>query len=211
MANLKIIGVPQSNFVWVVRMACAEKGVPYELVPVRPHTPEIDAVHPLGRIPGMRHGDLALFESKAIATYIDRAFPGPKLIPDDPAQAGLVEQWVSFINTTLDPVMVRGYLLAYFFPGTPDGAPDRARIDAALPAMRQQIGILDRAVTATGFLAGPAFTLADIDLLPILYYLLRLPEGGEMVKEHRNLHTYYERHAERPSFKATVPPPPPAR
>ena len=81
MANLQIIGVPQSNFVWVVRMACAKKGVPYDLVPARPHSPEIDAVHPLGRIPGMRHGDLKLFESKAIATYIDRAFPGRKLFP----------------------------------------------------------------------------------------------------------------------------------
>ena len=85
MANLQILGMPQSNFVWMVRMACAEKGVPYDLVPVRPHCPEVDAIHPFGRIPAMRHGDLELCESKAIATYIDRHFDGPKLIPDEPA------------------------------------------------------------------------------------------------------------------------------
>jgi hypothetical protein len=35
-------------------MACEEKGVPCEIVPARPHTPDIDAPHPLGKIPGMR-------------------------------------------------------------------------------------------------------------------------------------------------------------
>jgi len=211
MANLQIIGVPQSNFVWVVRMACTEKGVPYDLVPARPHTPEADAIHPFGRIPSMRHGDLALFESKAIVTYIDRAFGGPKLIPDDPAGAAKVEQWVSLINTQFDPVMVRGYLLSYFFPGTPDGSPDRAKIDSVLPTLRKQIEVLDGAVAKTGYLASADFSLADIDLLPILYYLLKLPEGSEMVKSSKNLNAYYERHAERPCFKATIPPPVPGR
>src|SRR5215470_16190765 len=80
MAELEIIGAPQSNYVCVTRIACREKGVPYTLVPARPHSPEVDAIHPFGRIPAMRHGDLELCESKAIATYIDRNFDGPKLI-----------------------------------------------------------------------------------------------------------------------------------
>jgi glutathione S-transferase len=211
MGNLQIIGMPQSNFVWVVRMACAEKGVPYDLVPARPHTPEVDAIHPFGRIPAMRHGDLALFESKAIVTYIDRAFGGPKLIPDDPAGAAQVEQWVSLINTQFDPIMVRGYLLSYFFPGTPDGSPDRAKIESVLPALRKQIEVLDGAVARTGYLAGADFSLADIDLLPILHYLLKLPESSELVKGSKDLNAYYERLAERPCFKATIPPPVPGR
>jgi glutathione S-transferase len=209
MANLQILGAPQSNFVWVVRMACAEKGVPYDLVPLRPHCPEIDAIHPFGRIPAMRHGDLELCESKAIVTYIDRSFGGPRLIPDDPVAAAKVEQWVSLINTTIDPVMVRGYLLAYFFPGTSDGSPDRAKIDATLPVMRKQAEILDGVVAKTGYLAGDAFSLADIDLLPILYYLQKLPEGTDVVRSNKNLLAYFDRHAERPCFKSTIPPPPP--
>lgn len=58
-------------------MLCAERGVPYDLVPVRPRTPEVDAIHPFGRIPAMRHGDVELRESKAIATYIDRQLADP--------------------------------------------------------------------------------------------------------------------------------------
>jgi glutathione S-transferase len=211
MANIQIIGVPQSNYVWVVRMACEEKGVPYDIVPVRPHTPEIDALHPLGKIPGMRHGDVELCESKAIVTYIDKTFPGPKLIPEDARGAAEVEKWVSLVNTAVDPCLVRIYLVGYFFPKTADGKPDRAAIDGVLPAMQKQIGLLDKAVAKTGYLAGSSFTLADINLLPILYYVQRCPEGAEMVKAAPNLASYFARHAERPSFKASTPPPPPSK
>ena len=211
MAELQLVGVPQSNFVWVCRIACAEKGVPYQLEPARPHTPEVDALHPFGKIPAMRHGDVTLCESRAICGYIDRVFSGPALIPDDPVKAAEVEQWVSLINTTFDPVMVRQYLLGYFFPGTPDGSPNRAMIDAALPKLEAQIGILDRAVAKTGHLVGDSFTLADIDLLPILYYLTKLPESSAMLDKAENLKAYYERHMARPSVKDTMPPPIPGR
>src|SRR6185312_11665841 len=66
MPELQIIGAPQSNYVWVSRLACHEKGVTYTLVPVMPHTPEVDAVHPLGKIPALRHGNVTLAESRAI-------------------------------------------------------------------------------------------------------------------------------------------------
>jgi glutathione S-transferase len=211
MDKIQIIGVPQSNYVWVVRMACEEKGVPYDLVPARPHTPEVDALHPLGKIPGMRHGDVALCESKAIVTYIDKTFGGPRLIPEDARGAAQVEQWVSLVNTAIDPCLVRVYLISYFFPKTPDGSPDRAAIDGVLPTMQKQIDLLDKAVSATGFLAAGGFTLADINLLPILYYVQRCPEGGAMLKRAQNLMRYYARHSERASFKASTPPPLPGR
>ena len=75
MAELEIMGVPFSNYVRSIRMLCEEKRVAYKLVPSLPHSPEVKAVHPAGQIPVLRHGDVALFESKAIATYIDRSFP----------------------------------------------------------------------------------------------------------------------------------------
>jgi len=211
MANLQIIGAPQSNYVWVVRMACEEKGVPYDLAPARPHSPEVDAIHPLGKIPVVRHGDVELCESKAITTYVDKAFRGPKLIPDDPRGAAEVEKWVSLVNTAVDPCMVRTYLLNYVFPKGADGQPDRAAIDGVLPIMQKLVDMLDKAVAKSGHLAGNGFTLADINLMPILYYIQRFPEGRGMVEKAKNLAAYFARHSERPSFKATIPPPPPGR
>jgi hypothetical protein len=92
MARIEIIGGPHSSYVWVVRMVCEEKQVPYDLTIAAPQSPESHAIHPLGKIPSMRHGEVALFESKAIATYIDRAFPGLRLIPDDAFGMAEVEQ-----------------------------------------------------------------------------------------------------------------------
>ena len=83
MAALQIIGVPQSNFVRVVRMAAHEKGVPYEFISAPPHSPEVKEIHPAGKIPVMRHGDVTLFESRAIAHYIDEHFEGPPLTLGD--------------------------------------------------------------------------------------------------------------------------------
>jgi hypothetical protein len=36
-----------------------------------------------------------------------------------------------------------------------------------------------------------------------------LPEGGKMVQSTKNLSAYFARHCQRPSFKATIPAPPP--
>ena len=210
MAELEILGMPQSNFVWVCRIAATEKGVPYKLIPARPHTPQIDAIHPFGQMPAMRHGDFTLFESKAICTYIDRAFPGPALIPADVKQAAQTEQWISAVNTSIDPLCVRQFLLGYIFPGTPDGSPDRKKIDAALPKLKTQLGVLEKA-TGNGHLVGSSFTLADAFLMPILYYLSKTPEGGEGIKAHKALSAYLARHIERASIKGTLPPPMPGK
>lgn len=207
MPALEIIGVPQSNYVWVVRMVCEEKGVPYEHKPERPHSPAVDAIHPFGKVPVMRHGDVELCESKAIATYIDRTFGGPKVIPDDPKLAAQVEQWVSLGNVEFDRLMIRQYVVGYVFPK--DGKPDMAAIGAAAEKMKPQVEVLDRAVGKTGHLVGDGFTLADINILPMLFYVNRFEEGKAMLGGANNLSAYMERHFARPSFQASKPPPPP--
>src|SRR5215510_5839888 len=102
MPELQIIGAPQSNYVCVVRIACLEKGVPYTLAPAIPHSPEVDAIHPFGKIPVMRHGDVTLSESRAICFYIDHSFDGPPLVPRNPAEGARAEQWISIVNTHFD-------------------------------------------------------------------------------------------------------------
>jgi glutathione S-transferase len=211
MPELEIIGAPQSNYVCVTRIACREKGVPYSLVPARPHTPEVDAIHPFGKIPVMRHGDVTLAESRAICFYIDHAFGGPPLAPRDPVGGARVEEWISLVNTAIDPLLVRRYLVAHFFPGTPDGSPDRAAIAAALPQMERQFEFLDRAVAKTGHLVGDSFTLADMFLLPILFYMNKTPESAAMLRRAASLDAYFGRHMARLSAAEAAPPPFPGR
>jgi len=211
MPKPEIIGSARSTYTRVVRMVCEEKEIECGLTECALGAPELLAIHPLGKMPVLRHGDVELFESRAIAAYIDRSFPGRPLFPPDPHHAALTEQWVSLVNTAIDRTLIRTYLFAYIASKASDGKPDRAAIDVVMPAVREQLGILDKAVAATGHLVGDQFTFADINLLPILYYVRQLPEGAEAFKAAPDLAGYYERHAARPSFVRTMPPSGPPR
>jgi glutathione S-transferase len=205
MPELELIGAEPSNYVWACRIALAEKGVPHRLNAVMPHSPEVDAIHPFGKIPVMRHGEVELCESRAICWYIDHVFDGPKLVPADPAKAAQVEQWVSIVNTHIDPVWLRQYLRAYVFPKTADGSPERDTIDAAVPKMEQHFPVMDRAVAKTGHLVGDTFTLADMNFIPILYYMGTRPESSALLERMPALKAYRERHLARKTVAATTP------
>jgi glutathione S-transferase len=204
MVKPEIIGSIRSTYTRVVRLVCEEKAIDHTLTEVMLDAPELFAIHPLGKMPVLRHGDFTLFESKAIATYLDRSFAGPTLIPDDPRLCGLTEQWVSFVNTAVDRALVRTYLLAYVAAMQAGSAPDRKAIDAALIDVRKQVEILDRAVAATGFLVGNQLTLADLNLLPILDRFRTAPEGGQLLASSVHLSHYFATHAARPSMQKTV-------
>src|SRR5260370_14635275 len=111
----------------------------------------------------------------------------------------------------MDGTMVRTYLFAYIFPKTDDGAPDRKTIDGVLPALKDEIGFLDRAIAKGGYLAGDSLTFADINVMPILFYLQKFPEAAPAIAAATTLAAYYARLAARPSFENTTPPPPPPR
>ena len=81
MPKPEIIGSAQSTYTRVVRMVCEEKGIAYALTETPLRAPEVLAIHPFGKMPVLRHGDVALCESKAIATYLDRSFPRPACFP----------------------------------------------------------------------------------------------------------------------------------
>jgi glutathione S-transferase len=201
----EIIGWSRSTYTRVVRMVCEEKGIDHTLTDVPVGASELATIHPFGKMPVLRHGDVELFESKAIATYLDRVFPAPFVLPSEPLHAAQVEQWVSLVNTVIDRTIIRTYLFAYIVPGTADGSPDRAVIEAVLPALQRQVAVLDKAV-AGGHLVGDGFTFADINLMPLLHRLKIPPEGKAALAGAKHLSAYYDRHAQRPSFVRTEPP-----
>jgi glutathione S-transferase len=210
-AKPEIIGSMRSTYTRAVCMVCEEKGIEHALTERPLHAPEIFAIHPFGKMPVLRHGDVELFESKAIATYLDRSFPAPYVFPSDARLCALTEQWVSLVNTVIDRTLIRTYVFAHIAPKTAGGEPDRAAIEAVMPAVREQVGVLDKAVAMSGYLVDDQFTFADINLLPILHRLQQFPEGAEALAAAPHLAGYYDRHAARPSFTRTAPPPGPPR
>lgn len=200
---LEIIGFARSNFVRAVRMVAEEKGVAYEHLPEMPHSEVIKGLHPTGQIPAMRHDGFTLFESVAIAHYIDTVFDGPGMFGSDPKSTAVVNQWTSFVQTSVDQLILRQYVVQYLFNKDSDGNVVRTQIDQAIKRFPKMFGVLDKA-TASGFLAGGAFSAADCFLLPILAGAQMFPEGMEAFDGASNLKAYFEAHAKRPSFVNTA-------
>lgn len=206
MSKLEIIGVPFSNYVRAIRMLCQEKGVAYELIPVRPHTPEVLAISPIGLIPCLRHGDVTLYESKALATYIDKAFPGPKFIPEDALGAAKVEQWVSYGNVKIDRWVMREFVVQIVFADKEKG-PNQARIELALPEITKCLDVLEGQLSKTSHLVGNGLTFADMNVLPMLALLPNFPQSKAILAAHPKVEAYIARLSARPSFVDTAPPP----
>ena len=202
---LELIGAAPSVFVRAARLACEEKGVPYALTVAAPHSPPVLAISPFGKIPVMRHEDFELFESGAIIEYVDAVFPGPRLFPEEPRAAARIRQWASAVVSNIFPAL-GGYLQANAFPKGAGGRPTPQVINALLPGVRTAIGSVDRAV-ASGYLAGNAFSVADMYLMPMLSYLRIFPESAAAFAQSPALSRYYAQHAARASFRTTEPPP----
>ena len=106
--------------------------------------------------------------------------------------------------------MIRQYVVGYVFPKEP-GKPDMVAIKKAAERMKPQVDMLDKAVAKTGHLVGDSLTLADINILPMLFYVNRFEEGKALLGAAKNLAAYMERHFARPSFQKSKPPPPPKK
>ena len=201
--TLQIIGIPQSNFVRAVRMVAEEKNIAYELIPAAPHSDDIRMMSPTGKVPGMRHRDLQISESQAIARYIDNTFDGPSLIPTDPNKAAKVEQWVSIAATDIDQLLMRNYVVEYVFHKDDDGNVVRRKIDRAVKRFPTMFEMIGNAV-ADGYFGTNAFSMADCFLTPILNATNMWPEGKERIQATDPVREYFSRMSQRESFKNTA-------
>lgn len=205
MADIVIYGMERSTYVWTVRLACAEKGVPYALEPLELKSKAHLALHPFGKMPVLRHGDLVLYETSAICRYIDETFGGPALQPVRTDERAMMEQWISVLNAYVYDPLIRRFVLQYVFPKRADGQPDRAVIDAALKEARSHLAVLDTALKDRDFLAGEGLSIADLILVPILFYVRLMPEGARLLKPFASLRRVHDSLMARPSFAATKP------
>ena len=151
MATLIIHGIPLSTYVRTCRMACMEKGVPYELDPVMPQSPEQLAMQPWGSVPAMTHGDVRMYESLAICNYIDSAFDGPPLQPTDPVANARCWQWTSvFIQYLYRPAI--DIVLQRLIVPAQGGEPDEALVESSVPKSDKALVALDGALEGNALL-----------------------------------------------------------
>jgi glutathione S-transferase len=199
MADVIFHSMEDSAYLWAVMHVADEKGVPYDFVPLAYRSPEHLAMHPFGKMPVLQHGDYVLYESLAIAHYLDRAFPGPALQPSDARGQAEVLRWISIVNAYVFPIMNR-FMKERLVKPLYGGKGDATFIADAREPLHQQMALIDHTVTANGCLAGREITLADSFLLPHLLFFRFTPEGSALIARHAGARAWLERMMARPSF-----------
>lgn len=199
-----LYGAAYSVYVRIVRLALLEKGVDHDLVEIdifAADGPPADYAvrHPFGRIPAFQHGSVQIYETGAIARYIDEAFPGAALQPRDPAARARMNQLVSVLDNYLYRPLVWG---TYVARSAKDGSCDEALIAEAAAKARHCLGVIERNLDGV-FLAGDVLSLADLYAAPMMAYGLMTAEGRAMLAELPRLGAWWQRISGRPSMAAS--------
>ncbi|WFP73897.1 glutathione S-transferase family protein [Mesorhizobium sp. WSM4906] len=199
-----LYGADYSVYVRIARMTLEEKGVDYELVPLDIFAAEgIPAWflehHPFGRIPAFEHDGFRLFETGAIARYVDEALDGPALQPADPRVRARMGQIVGMLDAYGYRAMVWDVAVERL-----EKAPaDEELIAAGLRQAETVLKVLTSLKAKGPWLLGEQLTLADLHTAPVIAYFLKVAEGRDMLARFADIESWYSRIAARPSFART--------
>ena len=167
---------------WVQRAAIVlrEKGVDFELRHIdRDNRPDwFLAISPHKKVPvlSIDDGKVSLFESNAIAEYLDETIT-PRLHPDDPVQRAVNRAWTDFLPTFSEMVTGQAY------------AANEAEYQADVAKIPQAFQKLEGALKGQSprgpFFNGEKYSLVDAAYAPFLqryYYLDRIKPLGAIEK-----------------------------
>ena len=199
---LTIHGIPISVHTRKAIIVAREKRLEFAVEPVIPFQPPTGwaELSPTGKIPVLTHGDFVLPDSSAICAYIERQHPQPNVYPLDARQYAQALFFEEYMDGVVFPELVRPlFLEKVIHPRILGRATDAAAIDHLLQEVLPKIfGFLERE-TARDYLAGGAFTIADIALVSNLlnFHYLGLQIDGR----YQRLQEYFRRHLVRTSVQ----------
>jgi glutathione S-transferase len=131
-------------------------------------SPAFLARNPLGQIPVLQDGDLALADSNAILVYLARRYaPDSAWLPQEPVAAARVQRWLSIAAGEVAHGPATARLISLF--GVADDPARAARIAARV------LAFMDGHLADRAFLAAEHITIAD---LACYSYVAHAPDGG---------------------------------
>jgi len=188
-----------------VRIFAAEKGIdlPSQEVSIpqrEQKAPEFVAKNPRGQTPILELDDgTVIAESVAIMRYLDALNPEPPLFGGTPLEIAEIEMWNRRVEMILmlpvGAVWVHTHRFTAALPGrnTEWGEANRPRVEEAMRFFDSSLG-------GREFLAGSAFSAADILLLTTLDFALFV--GLEIPEDCASLRDWHARVSARPSASA---------
>ena len=171
---LTIYGAAKSRGLRTLWMV-GELGLSYEhknWLPRSPETktPEYRALNGNGRVPTIEDDGFILSESMAINFYLAKKHKSP-LYPSDPKNEALALQWSLWETDRLDRQLVNYVRHSSELPE----AERKADIAKAMWAeVSESFDVLEVALTKSEWLAGPAFSVGDLNVAGALFRALSL-------------------------------------
>lgn len=200
---LKLISATPSPYARKVRIALAEKNIPFELITEVPwnNDTSVPLYNPLEKLPVLLLEDGgAVYESAYILEWLERKYPSPALLPAETDAYLEARRYMVLADGVCDAFLIYFFetLRAPEHQSAPWMARQRRKVEGGIAALARDIGDRDYAV-------GGRLTLADISIAaPLGWLAVRFPEYNWRAL-HPNLARYYDQLNERPSFKATEP------
>jgi glutathione S-transferase len=201
---MKLIGSLASPYVRKVRIVMAEKKLDYLFTPENVWAAETTILesNPLGKVPCLIMEDGgAMFDSRVIVEYLDTLTPVGKLIPTQGRERAGVKCWEALADGVLDAAV----LVRLEKTLRPAAQQSQVWIDRQMTKVRGGLQAMSAGFGETPFCAGNQYTLADVAVGCALGWLsFRFPEI-DWRGDHPNLSQLFDKLAERPSFRDTVP------
>ena len=184
--RIQLYSLPTPNGVKVSIML-EETGLPYEPHLVRFNandqlTPEFLSLSPNNKIPVILDPDgpggkpLPLFESGAILIYL--ADKSGQLMPADPAGRYTTIQWLMFQMGGIGPMFGQ---VGFFHKFAGKDYEDKRPRDRYVAEARRLLAVVDKQLANHAWLAGDAYSIADIATFPWINNLISFYGAGELV------------------------------
>lgn len=206
--DVMLHGYRYSVYSWIARLALAAKGVEHGWTEVDPFSGEAQDgclnPHPFNRVPSLTHGDFALYETSAITRYVDEAFDGPPLQPDDAERRARVAQVISIVDAYVYRPLVRGVFAHGVFVKRIGGEADADRYREGLAEAPRVLDALE-ALAGEALMADGDPTLADIHLAPMISYFAEDEEGRALLRARGRLDAWFARASAHSAFRETRP------
>lgn len=204
--SLILYGAILSPFVRKIRIQLAEQLIAHEFVAQAPfNQPDwFFEISPLGRIPAIRDGDLALADSSVIGQYLQDTRGGAPLYGDTPERAARVRWLEKYADYELGALATQGVFVNRLLKPVSGGRCDEAVVEDALSKMPALFDYLENQLGDQHYFLGEQFSMADI---AVCSQLINLAHAGELIDELRwpNLSSLLSRVTSRSSVSSLLP------
>jgi len=192
-----------SLYLRIATLVCEEKKVDYRVEPCDEIGKGFRKFHPFQKMPVLQHGEHFVFETLAIANYVDQAFDGPQLSPSTVRARSEMLTWISLANAYFFPTMMGGVVKPLLLAPLLGEPVDRKLVAASIPALNEQVALLEERLAYHQYLAGEDLSLADLFVYPNVAYASLTDEGQAALTSAPYVQTWLGGLMERPSFAAT--------